>query len=122
MGSKSTPIRRVKDVVYIPTPKQSVITDDEPASVSSQDRIAELCELSFQIQVPETALTKPGVVVSLMKIDTLFHVFIMGNDLVSLTPKQSTMVEVCENMSVRYAGKIVKEKKKLYARFTRITR
>lgn len=121
MGSKTTPNRKLKDTVYIPTPRQSVMTSVDPAPVSLQDKIAELCPISFQVQIPETVITKPGIAVSLKKVKTFFHVFVMGHDLVSLTANQSAMVEICGQMNVRYVGIIVSEKKKLYARFRRIT-
>ncbi len=123
MGSKSTSNRKRKDTIYIPTPKQSIKTGgDITITPSLQDTIAEVCELSFQVKIQEIPMNKPGIAVTLVKIDTLYHVFVLGTDIGRLTPKQSNMVDVCGRLKVRYIGKIVKEKRNLYARFTRITR
>lgn len=120
MGSKTTPSRKQKDISYIPTPTRDYLDKEILPTDSTQDRIAQLCEIAFQVKIPSSPIAKPGVKVSLKKIHSLYYVFIGGNELTGLSPEQSTMIDTCARINVHYIGKIAVEKSKLYARFTRI--
>lgn len=118
MGSKNTPARSKKDAVIIREP----IGMRTEGGKARPDRIAELCQISFHVKLNESPLVHKDVPVSLKKQDKLYDITVMDSIVGKLSSKQSQMIDTCVLLGVRYAGKIVKEPKGVYARFTRIVR
>jgi hypothetical protein len=118
MGSKNTPDRSKKDSVTIREP----IVPNGGGGRSRQDRIATTCEFSFHVKVDKSPLVKKDVPVSLQKAGPDYRILVLGSVVGKLNSKQARMVEACALLGVTYAGKIVRETKDMYARFTRIVR
>ena len=118
MGSRTTPHRNSKDSIVIREPITSISTGRS----SRQDRIAEICEISFHVKLKESPLTKRGIPVTLRKAGTVYEILVLGSIVGNLTLKQSAMIDTCASLDVRYVGKIVKESNGIYAQFTRIVR
>lgn len=116
MGSKIRPQRSQKDSVIIREP--AIVTGNGYRSRQSQ--IADQCEISFLVRLKDSALTKNDVPVTLQKGFTNYNILVLGSVIGNLSTKQSEMIDTCNLLGVKYIGKIITEKRGIYARFTRI--
>ena len=81
---------------------------------------ADQCLVTFQAKVEKSALTAQDIRVRLETVGERYAIMIGGNKIGSLNIQQSKMVAECQELGIRYTGKIVIENNTIYARFKRI--
>ncbi|OQP45422.1 hypothetical protein A4H97_32270 [Niastella yeongjuensis] len=112
--------RKKGDSPIIRRPK-FIITSVDVNSVnpSVAETVADVCPISFDVRLINSALTKKGVRVHLDIKDNSCVIKIGNTEVGVLNRQRSETITKCKNLGVHYSGEIVLKQDKIYARFER---
>lgn len=115
MGSGTK--RKKKDKTIIRTPEGTVTSGIGPSRGNSA---ADICPVSFDFKINPNIWAIHGASISLTKNGSKYLLRISGEEIGVLNQRLSAIVTNCDELGIRYTGRIVIEKEVIYARFHRI--